>query len=85
MKLFGDAAPKNPSVDHEAENRRLKRELARVTEEFDIRNKARDDARRDVFDCIGMFYNPIGKHTNNGLQSPVAFEIRQLNLNMAGV
>ena len=33
MKLFGDPAPKNLSVDHEAENRRLKRELARVTEE----------------------------------------------------
>jgi len=36
MKLFGDPVPKNPGVDHEAENRRLKRELARVTEERDI-------------------------------------------------
>jgi len=36
MKLFGDPVPKKPSVDHEAENRRLKRELARVTEERDI-------------------------------------------------
>ena len=33
MKLFGDPAPKRPGVDHEAENRRLKRELARMTEE----------------------------------------------------
>ena len=31
MKLFGEPAPK-PGVDHEAENRRLKCELARVTE-----------------------------------------------------
>jgi transposase len=29
-----------PGVDHEAENRRLKRELARVTEERDILKKA---------------------------------------------
>jgi len=35
LKLFGGPAPK-PGVDHEAENRRLKRELARVTEERDI-------------------------------------------------
>lgn len=40
MKLFADPAPKVPSVDHEAENRRLKRELARVTEERDILKKA---------------------------------------------
>ena len=38
MKLFGDPAPK-PGVDHEAENRRLKRELARMTEERDILKK----------------------------------------------
>jgi transposase len=36
MKLFAEPAPKAPRVDHEAENRRLKRELARVTEERDI-------------------------------------------------
>ena len=39
MKLFGEPAPK-PGVDHEAENRRLKRELARVTEWRDILKKA---------------------------------------------
>ena len=39
LKLFGDPAPKKPDADHEAENRRLKRELARVTEERDILNK----------------------------------------------
>ena len=35
LKLFGEPVPKL-GVDHEAENRRLKRELARVTEERDI-------------------------------------------------
>ena len=39
LKLFGEPLPK-PGVDHEAENRRLKRELARVTEERDILKKA---------------------------------------------
>ena len=37
LKQFGEAVAK-PGVDHEAENRRLKRELARVTEERDILN-----------------------------------------------
>ncbi|MEO0764664.1 MAG: IS3 family transposase [Pseudomonadota bacterium] len=45
----------------------------------------RDDARRDVFDYIEMFYNPKRKHTNNGMLSPVDFEIRQLELKQAGV
>lgn len=36
MKLFADPAPKVPGVDLESENRRLKRELARVAEERDI-------------------------------------------------
>jgi transposase len=40
MKLFGDPAPGKPDADQEAENRRLKRELARVTEERDILRKA---------------------------------------------
>ena len=34
----------------------------------------RDDARRDVFDYLEMFYNPKRKHTNNGMLSPVDFE-----------
>lgn len=37
LKLFGAPSPK-PGVDHGAENRRLKRELVRVTEERDILN-----------------------------------------------
>jgi transposase len=40
MKLFAESAPKVSGVDHEAENRRLKRELGRVTEECDILKKA---------------------------------------------
>jgi transposase len=36
LRLFAEPAPKLGSIDHEAENRRLKRELARVTEERDI-------------------------------------------------
>jgi len=45
----------------------------------------RDDARRDVFEYIEMFYNPKRKHTNNGMLSPVDFEIRQRKLSEAGV
>lgn len=44
-----------------------------------------DDARRDVFEYIELFYNPKRKHTNNGMLSPVDFEIRQQKLNTAGV
>ena len=44
----------------------------------------RDDARRDVFEYIEMFYNPQRKHTNNGLLSPVEFE-RQQKLKRQGV
>lgn len=40
MKLFTEPALRAPGAGHEAENRRLKRELARVTEERDILRKA---------------------------------------------
>jgi transposase len=40
LKLFAEPVSKSVSVDREAENRRLKRELARVTEERDILKKA---------------------------------------------
>jgi len=40
MKQFGEPALKSSCVDREADNRRLKRELARVTEERDILKKA---------------------------------------------
>lgn len=39
MKLFAEPTSKSNDVDHESENRRLKRELARVTEERDILKK----------------------------------------------
>jgi putative transposase len=45
----------------------------------------RDDARRDVFEYIELFYNPKRKHTNNGMLSPVDYEIRQQKLKKAGV
>ena len=39
LKLFGEPVGKS-GIDYEAENRRLKRELARVTEERNILKKA---------------------------------------------
>jgi len=36
LKLYANAAPQVSSVDHEAENRRPKRELARMTEEREV-------------------------------------------------
>jgi putative transposase len=38
-----------------------------------------------VFNYIEMFYNPTRKHTNNGLLSPVDYEMKQQNMNKAGV
>ncbi len=58
----------------------LKRE--RIRRRTDL---TREAARQDVFDYIEMFYNPKRKHTNNGMLSPVDFEIRQQKLNEAGV
>jgi transposase len=40
LRQFAEPAPKLSGIDHEAENRRLKRELARITEERDILKKA---------------------------------------------
>ncbi len=34
----------------------------------------REATRRDAFDYIEMFYNPIRRHGYNGKQSPVQFE-----------
>ena len=51
IKLFGDPEPKKPDVDHEAENRRLKRELARVTEERDILKKPPPISPRMQSEC----------------------------------
>jgi len=46
--------------------------------------KTREDARRDVFDYIEMFYNPKRKHARNGMLSPVEFE-KQQKVNQEGV
>lgn len=46
---------------------------------------SRDDARRDVFEYIEMFYNPKRKHTNKGMLSPVDFENRQRKMKQEGV
>ena len=50
-------------------------------------DKAADisDARRDLFQYIELFYNPKRKHKNNGMLSPVDFEIRQQKPNNGGV
>jgi len=45
----------------------------------------REAARQDVFEYIEIFYNPKRKRTNNGMLSPVDFEIRQQKLNEPGV
>ena len=44
-----------------------------------------DAARQDVFDHIEVFYNPKFKHTNNGMLSPVDYQIKQQRMNEAGV
>lgn len=44
----------------------------------------RDVAGQDGFGSIEMFYSRQRKHTKDGVQSPVDFEIRQQKLNEAG-
>jgi len=38
--------------------------------------KTREDARRDIFDYIELFYNSKRKHGYNGNVSPIEFEKR---------
>lgn len=45
----------------------------------------RDEAQRDVFEYIELFYNQKRRHTNNGMLSPVDFETRSQKQNRAGV
>jgi putative transposase len=40
--------------------------------------KNREEARRDIFDYIEMFYNPVRRHGHTGNLSPVEFERQQL-------
>ena len=46
--------------------------------------RTRDEASRDVFDYIEMFYNPTRKHARNGMLSPVELE-RQHKAKAEGV
>lgn len=39
--------------------------------------KTRQEARQDGFDYIELFYNPKRKHGNNGMLSPVEFEMAE--------
>jgi putative transposase len=39
----------------------------------------REEARRDVFDYIEMFYNPKRRHGYAGRRSPVQFEQQYFN------
>ena len=41
--------------------------------------RSRDEARKDVFDYIEMFYNPKRKHVRNRMLWLVEFEKRQKN------
>ena len=36
--------------------------------------RSREQARADVFDYIGRFYNPVSRHSTLGYVSPVEFE-----------
>ena len=40
--------------------------------------RTREEARRDVFDYIEIFYNPKRKHARNGMLSPAKFEWRRM-------
>ena len=46
--------------------------------------KTRDEARKDIFDYIEMFYNPKRKHVRNGMMSPIDYE-RQQKIRSEGV
>ena len=46
--------------------------------------KTRDEARKDIFDYIEMFYNPKRKHVRNGMMSPIDYE-RQQKISSEGV
>lgn len=35
----------------------------------------RQEARQDMFDYLELFYNPKFRHANNGMLSPVDFEM----------
>ncbi|MCA0998781.1 IS3 family transposase, partial [Alloyangia pacifica] len=47
--------------------------------------RTRQEARRDVFDYIEMFYNPKRKHARNEMLSPLVKFERQQKLRHEGV
>jgi transposase InsO family protein len=72
----------------ELSRQRSRRKLLHLLKRERIRRRTyltRDAARQDVFDYIEMFYNPTRKHTNNGMLSPVDYEMKQQRMNEAGV
>lgn len=40
--------------------------------------RTRDEARADIFDYIGRFYNPRRRHSKLGYLSPMEFEARAM-------
>ena len=61
----------------ELPRQRRRREFFQPLKRERIRRRAyktREDARRDVFDYIEMFYIPKRKQARNGMLSPVEFE-----------
>jgi len=46
--------------------------------------KTRDEARKDIFDYIKMFYNLKRKHGRNGMMSPIDYG-RQQKIRSEGV
>lgn len=46
--------------------------------------KDRETARKDIFNYIEMFYNPIRRHGHNGNLSPIEFE-KNFASNIEGV
>ena len=45
----------------------------------------RNNAKRDVFEYIALFYNPKRTHTDNTMLLPVDYDNRQCNQKSAGV
>lgn len=88
---FAGPAFKASGLDHEADKRRLKRELARVTEERDTPRKASRGAkvarvpepRKRKTGRVRVHrdvLHPQRKPTNNVMLSPVDFETQQQKL-----
>ena len=71
LRSYGAAMKVNDNAVADSFFQLLKRERIRRRTYL-----TRDVARQDVFDYIEMFYNPTRKHTNNGMLSPVDYEMK---------